>query len=86
MAWEWSVEDCAGRQSFDAMARLRVSLSSSVSPDRVGLRPTLDAWGAVSYTHLDVYKRQVLLRWLGWTCAGVMLLATIIMFVTAFAA
>ena len=26
------------------------------------------------------------LRWLGWTCAGVMLIATVIMFVTAFAA
>ena len=31
-------------------------------------------------------RNGVLLRWLGWTCAGVMLLATIIMFVTAFAA
>jgi Mn2+/Fe2+ NRAMP family transporter len=27
-----------------------------------------------------------LLRWLGWTCAAVMLIATVIMFVTAFAA
>ena len=32
------------------------------------------------------HRNGVLLRWLGWTCAGVMLLATIIMFVTAFAA
>ena len=33
------------------------------------LKPILDAmssWGAVSYTHLDVYKRQV------WTAAGPM--------------
>ena len=32
------------------------------------------------------HRNGLLLRWLGLTCAGVMLLATIIMFVTAFAA
>ena len=32
------------------------------------------------------HRNGTLLRWLGWTCAGVMLIATVIMFVTAFAA
>jgi NRAMP (natural resistance-associated macrophage protein)-like metal ion transporter len=32
------------------------------------------------------HRNGPLLRWLGWICAGVMLLATVIMFVTAFAA
>jgi Mn2+/Fe2+ NRAMP family transporter len=31
------------------------------------------------------HRNGMLLRWLGWTCAGVMLIATVIMFVTAFA-
>jgi NRAMP (natural resistance-associated macrophage protein)-like metal ion transporter len=32
------------------------------------------------------HRNGPLLRWLGWTCAGVMLLATVVMFVTAYAA
>ncbi len=32
------------------------------------------------------HRNGVVLRWLGWTCAGVMLIATVIMFVTAIAA
>jgi Mn2+/Fe2+ NRAMP family transporter len=32
------------------------------------------------------HRNGTLLRWLGWMCAGVMLLATVIMFVTAFLA
>jgi NRAMP (natural resistance-associated macrophage protein)-like metal ion transporter len=32
------------------------------------------------------HRNGALLRWLGWTCAVVMLIATVIMFVTAFAA
>jgi NRAMP (natural resistance-associated macrophage protein)-like metal ion transporter len=32
------------------------------------------------------HRNGAVLRWLGWTCAGVMLIATVIMFVTAFAA
>jgi NRAMP (natural resistance-associated macrophage protein)-like metal ion transporter len=32
------------------------------------------------------HRNGTLLRWLGWTCAGVMLIATVIMFVTAYAA
>jgi Mn2+/Fe2+ NRAMP family transporter len=31
------------------------------------------------------HRNGPLLRWLGWTCAGVMLIATVIMFVTAYA-
>jgi NRAMP (natural resistance-associated macrophage protein)-like metal ion transporter len=32
------------------------------------------------------HRNGPLLRWLGWTCAGVMLMATVIMFVTAYTA
>ena len=32
------------------------------------------------------HRNGTLLRWLGWTCAGVMLIATIIMVVTSVAA
>jgi NRAMP (natural resistance-associated macrophage protein)-like metal ion transporter len=32
------------------------------------------------------HRNGTLLRWLGWTCAGVMLIATVVMFVTAFTA
>ena len=32
------------------------------------------------------HRNGTVLRWLGWICAGVMLIATVIMFVTAFAA
>ena len=32
------------------------------------------------------HRNGILLRWLGWTCAGVMLMATVIMFVTAYTA
>ena len=32
------------------------------------------------------HRNGPLLRWLGWTCAGVMLMATVIMFATASAA
>jgi Mn2+/Fe2+ NRAMP family transporter len=31
------------------------------------------------------HRNGILLRWLGWACAGIMLIATVIMFVTAFA-
>ena len=32
------------------------------------------------------HRNGILLRWLGWTCAGVMLIATVVMLVTAYAA
>jgi Mn2+/Fe2+ NRAMP family transporter len=32
------------------------------------------------------HRNGLLLRWLGWMCAVVMLIATVIMFVTAYAA
>jgi Mn2+/Fe2+ NRAMP family transporter len=32
------------------------------------------------------HRNGIVMRWLGWTCAAVMFIATVIMFVTAYAA
>jgi Mn2+/Fe2+ NRAMP family transporter len=53
------------------------------------LAPPLLALVVLLTSRADVmgeHRNGALLRWLGWTCAGVMLLATIIMFATAYLA
>ena len=56
------VEICLAAYSLKQMKKSgRVSAAAAVVGDLLGIRPIISL-NAVSYTHLDVYKRQIILR------------------------